>query len=516
MGTETIAAEKTAKDRWGQLDPKRDGVLSRARKASEITIPSLLPPLGADENTKLKDNYQSLGARGVNNLASKLLMALLPPNMAFFRLTLADQIKEDYSPEQLQEVEDYLRKIENAAMRQVEGSNIRKMLFNYFRHLIVAGNALLFMPDDQAVRMYRISSYCTVRNPMGDVMEIVIKEQVHKSSLDEATRSICQVDANSDGNEQDVDVYTWVTTEDKKYIYHQEINDIRVPGSDGSSKLNESPFIVGRWTAVENEDYGRSMVEEHMGDLLSLEGLSKAIVDFSALAARILFLLDPNSTLDEDDLEQAENGAVVLGRAEDIGILQMDKFADFRVTKETLDNIEMRVSQAFLLQSGTTRDAERVTAEEIRNQARELEDVLGGTYTVQAHETQLPIVSRLLVSSRKKGLFPKNLPKVAGQDAITPTIVTGFEALGRGHELSKFREFYSDLIAMVGEEQVFQVMNSDALIKRLALGHNVDIEGLVKSPEDRKAEQEAQQAQQMIQQATPAMAQAAGKMVTEQ
>ena len=74
--------------RWNFLHTGRTQVLRRARDAAALTIPSLLPEEGHTENSVLPQPYQSLGARGVNNLSSKLLLALLPPSTSFFRLTM--------------------------------------------------------------------------------------------------------------------------------------------------------------------------------------------------------------------------------------------------------------------------------------------------------------------------------------------------------------------------------------------------------------------------------------------
>ena len=39
--------------------------------------------------------YQSVGSRGVNNLASKLLLLLFPPNSPFFRLSVDSETKKE-------------------------------------------------------------------------------------------------------------------------------------------------------------------------------------------------------------------------------------------------------------------------------------------------------------------------------------------------------------------------------------------------------------------------------------
>lgn len=74
---------------------------------------------------RLETPFQGVGARGVNNLASKLLLALLPPNSPFFRLKI-----DDFTLGQLQntdpalktELESGLSRIEQAVMTEIETS----------------------------------------------------------------------------------------------------------------------------------------------------------------------------------------------------------------------------------------------------------------------------------------------------------------------------------------------------------------------------------------------------------
>ena len=76
--------------RYARLETERDPFLQRARDAAELTIPYLVPPSGHSGSTLYKTPFQGIGARGVNNLASKLLLSLLPPNSPFFRLMIDD------------------------------------------------------------------------------------------------------------------------------------------------------------------------------------------------------------------------------------------------------------------------------------------------------------------------------------------------------------------------------------------------------------------------------------------
>ena len=508
----TIKAMK----RWKHLDSLREGVLKRARAAAQLTIPAILPDVGKDENSDLPQPYQSLGARGINNLASKLLLALLPPSQTFFRFSVdaevADQIEDKAG------VEDALRRRENKVMKWIERSNLRVALFNALKQLIVTGNALVYIPKKGAMRTFRLDQFTVVRDPNGTMTEMYIREEADPLTLSEEVRAACDIGAASEASgasgmkdQKNCEIFTAVKlkTGGKMIEYYQEINDIEVPGSRGQSKASESPYLLMRWSATDNESYGRGHVEEYIGDLRSLEGLSMAIVAFSAVAAKVVFLVHPNATTSIDDLTEAETGSFVTGSLKDIEALQLDKYADFRVAQQVVQDLTVRISHAFLLTTGTVRDAERVTAEEIRMQAQELEDVLGGVYTVQSQETQIPMLHRIISIMEASGGLER-LPKDIG---IEPTIVTGFEALGRGHELNRIRTLFADVNATFGPEVLQSHVNISSALKKFATGHNVDIEDLFKS--DEQVQQERQAAQQAEQQASmmqAAVAPVAGEM----
>jgi hypothetical protein len=134
-----------------------------------------------------------------------------------------------------------------------------------------------------------------------------------------------------------------------------------------------------------------------------------------------------------------------------------------------------------------------VTTEEIRMYAQELEDVLGGVYTIQAQELQLPLVKRIThVMEQTKELKP--LPPDLG---VEPAIVTGFDALGRGHELNRMRNFFADISATFGPETLVAYVKREGAIKKFAVAHNVDIEDLIKTDDEVQQDQQMAAAQQM-------------------
>ena len=91
----------------------RELFLDRARDSSELTIPTLFLQVVTMSSTKYPTPYNSIGARAVNNLASKLLIALLPPNEPFFRLKIDEYALKDMNadPDIKTELEKALSKL---------------------------------------------------------------------------------------------------------------------------------------------------------------------------------------------------------------------------------------------------------------------------------------------------------------------------------------------------------------------------------------------------------------------
>ena len=81
-----ISEEPNARDLYQKLARDRQPYIDRAIKNAKLTIPALFPKEGTTGNTDFETPWQSVGARGVDNLSAKLSLSLFPPNERFFRL----------------------------------------------------------------------------------------------------------------------------------------------------------------------------------------------------------------------------------------------------------------------------------------------------------------------------------------------------------------------------------------------------------------------------------------------
>ena len=500
----------SAKQRYDRLSSDRSQFLNTARRAAELTLPYLIRE--DEAYTKGAKNFitpwQSVGAKGVVTLASKLMLALLPPQTSFFKLQVNDiNLGQELGPEIRSELDLSFAKVERTVMESIAASGDRVVVHQALKHLVVAGNALIFM-GKEGLKLYPLNRYAVDRDGNGNVIEIVTKETISKKLVKKFYPEYKQPSTNSTSDDSsyrddECDIYTHVTRDNNRWIWHQEIDGNILPKSMSKAPLDANPWLVLRFNHVDGEVYGRGRVEEFIGDLKSLEALSQAIIEGSAAAAKVVFTVSPSSTTKPATLAKAGNGAIIQGRPDDIGVVQVGKTADFQTAYQMIGSLTQRLNEAFLVLN--VRDSERTTAEEVRMTQLELEQQLGGLFSLLTVEFLVPYLNRKLNVAQKTGEIPR-LPK---GDIVKPTIVAGINALGRGQDRESLGQFITVIAQTMGPEAIQQYINPDEVIKRLAAASGIDVLNLVKSMDERQAEQQqalAQQQQMMAMQQEPQMA----------
>ena len=512
------------------LSSSREAFLSRARKCAALSIPSLITSKAVGAGS-LQAPWQSMAARCVNNLASKLMLALLPPNMPFFRLVVQmkqDPTEEGTAPDGLSdtlksEVERGLSKIERIVVEHASSSADRVVVHEALKHLIVCGNAMLYVPaSDKPTRCFHLQDYVVKRAPNGEVLKIIVKESLSFDSLPDKVKALLERegDANDSyglnvGERGDsafrfVDVYTGIERDEvvRRWNIKQECCGHVIQDSRGTYPIDSCPWIPMRFIRVDGEDYGRSYVEEYYGDISSLDALYQALIEGAAALAKVVFMLNPNSTTKAEDLSQVANLGFVTGQLEDVGVLQLGKYGDFRVAKEMVTELERRLAHAFILNSAIQRDGERVTAEEIRRMVEDLEAALGGVYSLMAVEFQLPYVKVRLKQLEEAGILPQ-LP----EGTVKPAIVTGVEALGRGNDKTRLIELGQAIQSVMGPDALARLINPTEYLRRLITASGIDEKGLLVDPQELQQGQEQTQTMGLVEKLGPEAMKLMGGMV---
>jgi hypothetical protein len=513
-----------AQRRYNQLRGYRDVWLERARRSSRLTLPYLIPPgdeILVEQTQEQPLPWSGIGAIGVNNLAARLLLALLPPTGGFFRLTSdelagamaeADLVQRGASEADVAnlkiEIEKGLALLERATARSIETSNDRVAVFEGMVHLLVGGAVLLYRRK-VGMKVFHLNKHVLLRDPMGAPVEAVTCETYLYASLDPKLKAVLDKVDKQNGKWQEdnarrdtrqIKVFThiqWTAGSDGgpgQVEWYQEIGGAIVPGTEGSEAANASPWMPLRLYRVDGDSYGPGYVEAcAIADLNTNDALNKAVTEGQLQAARNLVGRKSSAITSKNVFAEAPNGAVIDAQPEDFFPISTADVRDLGVAYQGMTRLEQRLGRIFLMPD--IRDSERTTAEEVRLQIRQIEQMLGSIYSILTVEFQYPYIRRVLsiLTTAKK------LPEL-GND-VEPVVSVGLAALGRQSDAEKLAQF-----AMQGNQALPQVFTSlvDGAAWLREFGTAIGINPLlVKSDSRIQQEQEAaaqaQQQQQLIQ-----------------
>jgi len=486
-----------AKDWYIANETIRDSLEQEWRDASQLTLPYVFPVEDQDEGAIMPTPFNSIGPNAVNTLASKLLLALVPPTGVFFRLLPDSEKVKDIKEEDMKQLDSELAQVEQDVIEYINQKALRVPIYEAIKLLIITGNVMLYKIPGGSFKVFSPYQYVVQRDYVGNVLTSCIKETIALKALPKKVQdTLAEAEETTtvqggDGKEvRQVEVYTMIVREGtNKYKVFQEINGIIIEGTEKSYTEDKLPYITLRWSTVNNESYGRGIVSQYLGDLRSLEGLTQTIVEGAGISAMHLFGLKPGSTLQVEDLNNAENGEFVMGDLErEVTTLQIDKGADLQVPLNLIAQLEQRLSRAFLMLSGQVRDSERTTATEVRATAAELEATLGGVFSVLASEFQTPMIHLIL-----QELNPDVLK------FTIPSVTTGISAISRERDFQNLNTMLQS-VAQLGPEVIAKYLNVPAYLSQIATSLGMSPKDIVKSQEQIQAEEQQQMQMQQAQQ----------------
>lgn len=497
--------------RWTQLTSIRRGMIDRFEGYASCTIPKVCLPDGVDQNSqRIQHDWSSVGAQAVNHLTNKLVLALFQPGIPFFRLDPNPKLAKQLAGQGV--TDDILRaglvKGEQEALRILDQKALRPKLNEVCRNLIVTGNMLLDMLDKDNPRVYGIKNYAVKRSISGAAQEILIREKVLWDELEDEVRAVVKQKTGPAAYCEHVRWYQKVHTKWKLTV---SVDGVTL-GEDFSQEWTEATFALYPvvWDLADEHDYGTGLVEDYAGDFSLLSTLSESEIKAAILASDYRWLSNPSGSTDVGLFKTSETGDVIPGVSGDLSLVAHVGAGNLQAIGLSLDRVINRIGRGFLLGSAATRQAERVTAEEIRMQANELETSLGGVYSRLAIDLQLPIARWLLIM---------NGTDIAGTDMV-PTIVTGFAALSRNAEAQQLGLFLQ-AVSGLGQTppEIGGRLKLSSVIATMASAYGISAPDYVYTEEEyQQMQAQAQQAQQEAdaqQVAVEAGAQAAAKQGQE-
>ena len=486
------------------LESERWEFIERGHRSSILTIPSVLPRDGQTRN-KLPQNFQSIGSRGVNNLTSKLLLTLFPPTLPFIRLEVseADLERIGQQGENVRvEIEQSLQRIESNAVSRFDTGGWRPAMAEALRQLVVTGNCLIYDRSGGRPAAYDLRRYVVERDSEGGLIRVILKQMVDPiTALQYAEGKVTLEDLKASssfdtigGKKQGVEHYIGAELQENgKFTLTEEIADVEIRRQENIPE-DRLPLLPLRFQSIYGASYGRGYVEDYDGDLMTLEGISRALAEGSLALAKILWLVKPGGITKPEVLTKSPNGAVRSGDVEDVGTVQADKSSDLSIAFNVRQTLAVSLSNAFLLNSSVQRNGERVTAEEIRYVAQELEYALGGVYSSLADTVQWPVARYFFRKMQADGDVDTLPPEVE------LVIATGLESISRNHKAAKIEQWLATIQQFLPPEEITMILNTRSIDSSLATAYNLTAKDFMRSEEDIQAQREQQQQQALLEQ----------------
>lgn len=480
---------ETAGQVWSRLAGIKQPLMTRVERYAALTIPKVCLPEGFQpESMDQTHDYQSLGAQAVNHVVNKLVLAMFAPSRPFFRVQLGKEQRKEIEQGGVKptELDSLLAQIEREAVKELDGRGQRPKIYQANRHLVITGNVLLILDKGQ-LRTMGLRYYCVKRTSDGDIHTLVIREHVRFDELDTSIQDLWK-----QGYSRDHKVYTYKIIKrapNGSYSMCQYVDETRLPEKWDARWANKEslPYHALTWDLADESDYGTGLVEEYAGDFESLSVLSESIVTGAVVGTEFRWAINPSGQTSVDDVRNSVNGDVIAANAKDIGTVSPPIVDAVKIAQSVSQGYEQRISRGFLMGSAVTRDAERVTAEEVRLTAMELESSFGGVYSTLAPSMQKPLAQWLL--------------KTADLDIkgtkLTITIVTGLDAISRNGDLENLRLAIGDLGQFMNTPPGLQErIDWDALAAYVGAGRGVELSKFMLPEEqvqaNRKAAQQAQ------------------------
>lgn len=431
-------------DLYQARTPDREPYLRRARKYASLTLPHICPQVGSSGYRDPDPRAQSYGAKLSKNLASKMLMSFLPPGGGAFELGVP--LKKLVESGTLSVPPDIARPLSlctQLANSKIESLRWRRPTFTSLLHLIITGNVCEHIQPDGRIKLYRLDQYVVSRDWSGDQLEVIICEKQKVMALPKDLREKVPPGKKE---EDTVHLYTQFKDNlDGTYNVRQDLDDVVVKPEETFKGI--IPVKALRWTEAPEEDYGRGHVEDHFDDLNTLEMHCGHMIQAGAAGSMHYVFVRPNAAGGNlrKRIEQARNGAVLAANPEDVTGFSLDTSGAMNTTAAEIERITRSLAAAFLMTSDLRRDAERVTAFELRQLAQELESALGGVYSLLSSEMQDWRLNKLIAQMRSRGELP-----AFGEGDVVVTVKTGIEALGRDETLNKVQSAFQ-ILGMAGQ-----------------------------------------------------------------
>ena len=382
----------------------------------------------------------SIGAECLNNLVSQVGKVVFPPNGSFFTIG-AKKNSERFVEMKEEERAGVYRRIEDAAMAALNHRGLQAAKKDLLEGILGIGDVVFTIPKsrDDRIQTFDLNNLVIKKTQDGRICDVIVKEPTEFRFLTAEARAILEKAKPLQYKHGTlVNVYSHMFLNlDNKYEMRYEVDGEKVNTTVNFAPDWASKFQVATIGHKRGANYGVGIVVQYLSLIHKANVLADAATETAVAGSLVNWAIDPTASVRPAEFANREQGQPFGVKPDAIRAIQADVGQHLATTEGFYQKIATSLARVFLLPQAFQRDAERVTAQEIRSVIQRLEEVHSGLYTTLAEELQRKLAHiglQLIEDDDLREYIPD----------VEVNITTAMEALSRGAELENMMASLGD------------------------------------------------------------------------
>lgn len=431
----------------------------------------------------------SIGYEALNNFISQILKIAFPAQGAFFRVTKKKGNTPNFDALPKNKHDAIFRRLEDESMTALYKKGLHAQKTMLLGTMLCLGDVVYKVPKakGEKIQVYDLNDVVLKRRRNGDITDIIICEGIEFKHLPEFARVILQTKGKRKYSMDDiVKFYTHVRLNEhgKKTVAHS-VDDISLDTPVNFTPTELCEYQVGSLTLKRGSNYAIGVVQQYLPDIHKANVYADTATDTAVVGSLVNWAISPKANIRPDEFADREQGQPFGVNPADIQPIQANVGQHLQITQLMYNEIVQKLSRVFLLPNAIQRDAERVTAQEIRMISQRLEETHNGLKAMIAENLQRPLAHLGLDS-----IDDEELNKYKGEVEIS--VVTAMEAQSRSMELDNMMASLGDTTVLNSvPPQVQDRIKLPEVLSTIFNSRNTNSDTFVKTEDEFQAEQQA-------------------------
>ncbi len=386
--------EMTSKQLFDKLKAKR----SRHEEIWELSAQYTLPHVYMSDEDRERGIEpedliigDSIGAECLSNLGSQILKIAFPAQGTFFTVT-AKKNAELLGGLSDSQRDTIYRKVEEASMLGLYKRGLHSQKTPMMQKMLALGDTIYSVPKvkKEKIQVYDNNDVVIKRTRNGVVSDVIVKEKTEYRFLSESAKMQLREKGRQFRHDSDeVCMYTHeYLNNDDKYSLTYSIDDVQLDMPENFVTSSGRKFQVSSLTTVRGSHYGTGIVTQYLSLIHKANVYADTATDTAVAGSLVNWAVHPNANVRPEEWANREQGEPFGVKPDDIKAITADVGTHLQITQIMYAEIVRTLSRVFLLPQAVQRDAERVTAQEIRMIASRLEETHAGLYATIAEGLQ--------------------------------------------------------------------------------------------------------------------------------